>query len=524
MNDYINDEIYKYQSQIPKLIIEEKKLDKIRQTFVDDYSVDHIKGLSKEEYCIGFKTAGFKNYRTFCYRIENELNELGEIHGSPSRKFCVYYGKPKRGSKERTYLIKNGYGSDLNDALEIVKGEICELIEFGAKNDTVAITQSPLEPLFKYKILNTYYPDRFFAIYNENHIDEFLTEFGISFPKEASFLDKQRLLFAEKNKNVLSRKWSNYIFMWFLYERISIPSREDKKVKDEQKELDKQYSKKYQYNIPITKEQWKIMLKNKDIFHEENIQLMKDIYFCHNHASTCKNLEIMNGVPAQSYNKPVVALARRVLEYTKNKAHVENGKEKYWDVLFWGNYVENNRFEWKLKPDLVAAIEEAFPNLKSLEINEELDNKLNDDLRKNSNFSKLSGEYSKDIKDRPKESFINGQTVYKRDRSTALNALKIAKFECQYDHTHKSFIRKNSGIKYTEPHHLIPMAAQRDFDVSIDIEENIISLCSDCHNRIHYGKDAEMLIRKLYSERKELLEKKRIYITIEKLLSYYGYK
>ena len=66
------------------------------------------------------------------------------------------------------------------------------------------------------------------------------------------------------------------------------------------------------------------------------------------------------------------------------------------------------------------------------------------------------------------------------------------------------------------------MAYQDRFDYSIDIEENIVSLCSNCHNEIHYGENTKELIKKLYYERKALLEKKHIYVSLAELLSFYG--
>lgn len=55
-----------------------------------------------------------------------------------------------------------------------------------------------------------------------------------------------------------------------------------------------------------------------------------------------------------------------------------------------------------------------------------------------------------------------------------------------------------SDKPYTEPHHLIPLVRQDQFDVSLNVKENIISLCSNCHNEIHYGKDSDRLIQELY--------------------------
>lgn len=93
---------------------------------------------------------------------------------------------------------------------------------------------------------------------------------------------------------------------------------------------------------------------------------------------------------------------------------------------------------------------------------------------------------------------------------------------CEFDSCHKTFIRKNSDINYTEAHHLIPLEYQKCFDYSLDVEANIVSLCSNCHNQIHYGKDAEILIEKLYKMRKTELEKCSIDISLDDLLEIYN--
>lgn len=112
-------------------------------------------------------------------------------------------------------------------------------------------------------------------------------------------------------------------------------------------------------------------------------------------------------------------------------------------------------------------------------------------------------------------------TLYKRNPVKAINALKNADYKCEYCNEHKTFIRKGSGLPYTEPHHLVPMKAQKDFNVSLDVENNIVSLCSNCHNLIHYGKDAEIIIKELYDARLTELNNAGIIITLAELLKYY---
>ena len=113
------------------------------------------------------------------------------------------------------------------------------------------------------------------------------------------------------------------------------------------------------------------------------------------------------------------------------------------------------------------------------------------------------------------------KNYYKRNPVKAINALKNADYKCEYCNEHKTFIRKGSGLPYTEPHHLVPMKAQKDFNVSLDVENNIVSLCSNCHNLIHYGKDAEIIIKELYDARLTELNDAGIIITLAELLKYY---
>lgn len=122
----------------------------------------------------------------------------------------------------------------------------------------------------------------------------------------------------------------------------------------------------------------------------------------------------------------------------------------------------------------------------------------------------------------PNKQFINGKETYCRKRSISWNALKHAGFKCEVDDKHISFIRIHPEVVYMEPHHLVPMAYQNLFDVSLDREQNIISLCSNCHNEIHYGKNRKDIVERMYEQRKYLLLEAGINITLEELLHMYS--
>ena len=124
--------------------------------------------------------------------------------------------------------------------------------------------------------------------------------------------------------------------------------------------------------------------------------------------------------------------------------------------------------------------------------------------------------------EKPREKSKNSSYVYPRSRKVAINALKKAGFLCEVDQTHSVFVRKASEVTYTEPHHLVPLSAQKDFpDVNLDREQNIVSLCSHCHNLLHYGKEFDDVLKPIFEKRVDPLKTIGINITYEQLRAYY---
>lgn len=129
---------------------------------------------------------------------------------------------------------------------------------------------------------------------------------------------------------------------------------------------------------------------------------------------------------------------------------------------------------------------------------------------------------NKPIKPRKRKGQVTSSKIsYPRDNQIAVNALAFASYLCEIDKSHYVFKRRKNDTNYTEPHHLIPMEYQYKFENSLDVEANIISLCSNCHNEIHYGRNYKKLIEKLYNERKEKLELAGIYISLDELYKLY---
>lgn len=195
--------------------------------------------------------------------------------------------------------------------------------------------------------------------------------------------------------------------------------------------------------------------------------------------------------------------------YFKQKILLEfkNGNKilKKWTNIQYANFL----FELLGKPNQNAVSEEFADEKLLQEVN--LHPTIQYDVSENEDCPKKKG--CKHI--------VKGVSVYVRNINEAKKALAMAEYECEIDPKHETFIRKKEDINYTEPHHLIPMSFQSEFSTSLDVAANIVSLCSGCHNKIHYGRDYEDMIKLLYKKRRDRLKNAGIVISLENLLSYY---
>ncbi len=103
-------------------------------------------------------------------------------------------------------------------------------------------------------------------------------------------------------------------------------------------------------------------------------------------------------------------------------------------------------------------------------------------------------------------------------------ALDAAKFTCENNKNHKSFISGKTKKKYMEPHHLIPISYQGAFEHDIDITYNLICLCPQCHKQFHHGTaaDKEKMIHKFFTKRKADLKQCGIEINMDELKAFYN--
>lgn len=121
-------------------------------------------------------------------------------------------------------------------------------------------------------------------------------------------------------------------------------------------------------------------------------------------------------------------------------------------------------------------------------------------LKKSPYLNKLTAKEKSQIK-------TTTSSVRPREPGYGEEAKQLAEYKCEISSSHTTFIRKTDGNFYTEAHHLIPYS-QYDYyaekrDLCIDRAVNIISLCPNCHRKIHHGNTNEIyeLIEIIYNKR-----------------------
>src|SRR3989338_11627292 len=102
------------------------KLEEKRKKFLKLFPKEKLNNIKLESYALQKGKVESKN--SFCYWLENELKELGNIHGATARKFGIYFGVSKSEPDEYKWRITSRFGQTKEEAFNNVKTEIISLL------------------------------------------------------------------------------------------------------------------------------------------------------------------------------------------------------------------------------------------------------------------------------------------------------------------------------------------------------------------------------------------------------------
>ena len=175
--------------------------------FLKKFTIEKILKMDKDQYI-----EGKGNHDTFCYWVENKLNDSGNIHGATSEKFGLYYS-----GKNGRYITSTKFNSDADKALAEIKIEIIELINASNAYDLDKIDSSKLSNMFRHKIVFLYNRENYLPVFSEDHVNKLIVLFELPFDKKESIARKKdKLMSFFKSLNLSN--CSPLKFMFFVYD------------------------------------------------------------------------------------------------------------------------------------------------------------------------------------------------------------------------------------------------------------------------------------------------------------------
>lgn len=118
--------------------------------------------------------------------------------------------------------------------------------------------------------------------------------------------------------------------------------------------------------LKLTVHDWISLLNRNNIFDERAKELVLYVYHQPYHQSTATDIgKGLNNVPQQTITALNRQISQRIyLFYGKEAPPNSEGGKRYWNVLFDGVIEnpldENSHFIWRLRSNLIAAIENVY--------------------------------------------------------------------------------------------------------------------------------------------------------------------
>ena len=156
---------------------------KLLTEFQNTFPADSLKGMTLNEFAIG---TGEND--SFCWWLEVKLHELGRFSPGSSNNYPIYWSKDKE-----DYVINKKVGDDVDaeTAMGIIADHLFKLVQETDLEASIAL----LGKSFTLKVLNSYYPDRYFPINSENSLNNALKLFGV-YDKKMSLIEKNQKLYS----------------------------------------------------------------------------------------------------------------------------------------------------------------------------------------------------------------------------------------------------------------------------------------------------------------------------------------
>ena len=194
-----------------KVDTEQQKKDKeLIQRFTTLYPKENLEKLTLERYCIG---TGTNN--SFCWWIERGLASLSRYSPGSSKTYQIWFNKDSDSYLYSSYIKQKSImepSLTSEELMKILATDLHKIINDNEqKFDNLQFGKS-----FILKILSTYYPDIYFPINSEKHIDNLIKIFALDDCVDKNIFEKNKTLY-KFYKEKTDGKISTYDFMRIVY-------------------------------------------------------------------------------------------------------------------------------------------------------------------------------------------------------------------------------------------------------------------------------------------------------------------
>jgi 5-methylcytosine-specific restriction protein B len=196
-----------YKPDESRLVLREKINDLI-YAFQDKFKKDELKNLPLEDYALGIEDKD-----GFCYWLEYILNETSKYNGQADK------GKIYWKSDEQKY-VKSGFLKSIDDDNEAME-KMANLLDDIVNERHEQGVKYPIGKGFVLKVLNTYYPEKYFPINNEKCLTNALKLLGDD-PAGLNYIQKnvrlQKLFLEKKSQYKTDITNTEFMFKLFTYD------------------------------------------------------------------------------------------------------------------------------------------------------------------------------------------------------------------------------------------------------------------------------------------------------------------
>ncbi|AGT31207.1 hypothetical protein M493_04520 [Geobacillus genomosp. 3] len=244
----------------------------------------------------------------------------------------------------------------------------------------------------------------------------------------------------------------------------------------------------YDEPLAISADQWLAMLNDPSVFHGEDVELIRTLYYFPDCRASGKELaRFLNKVSHSPLNAQVGRLGNRIVrKYPDVQFPMEReGKVRWWNIPFLGEE-HPGRYTWQLRPELREAVRRY--EQQEMDRHEEgalLPSEL-EDIPLREGGKKLVA--------------VNRYERNARARRLCLQRHGYRCSVCQFDFEE---VYGEIGKGFIEVHHLIPLSEIGE-QYTVNPFDDLRPVCPNCHAMLHRGNLSIEELREMVETRRRI--------------------